>query len=124
MIPYNHQYIKLSDNPEMKRIVRAAFPSYKKHEVALSFAETVTISGTYWDGGSRSTYIAVEINTLRTLGAPHYNPLQFGGPKENPKVEIPAGVAILEGGTFCGKPATVHVFLRPDDAPKSLLAPK
>lgn len=75
--------------------------------------ETVAISGTYWDGGSRSTYHAVDLATLRQLPAPQYAPPQFGGPRTAPEVDLPPDVAIIETGTFCGKTATATVYINP-----------
>ena len=104
--------IDLKNAPEIKRIVLAADPSYKKHKAIVTFADHITISGTYWGGGSRSTYTAVNINTLATGSAPQFNPPQFGGPKTDPKVEIPEGIAIVETGFFCGKVMIACVTLR------------
>lgn len=107
--------IKLADYPEIKALVQAADPKYKKHSATVWVAETVTLSGTYWDGGSRSTYAAVNIATKRVGPAPQYDPPQFGGPRQPPKVELPRGAVIIETGFFCGKPRTATVYVRPED---------
>lgn len=88
--------------------------SRKKHAF-LHVTDKVTLSGTYWDGGSRSEYYAVQLATMQKLAAPHYDPPQFGGPTKSPQVEIPKGVIIVESGIFCGKPATPVIYVRPDD---------
>lgn len=109
------QRIKLSESPEIARIVRAADPSYRKHEAAVYISDTVRLSGTYWDGGSRSTYHAVNLATRKVSAAPQYDPPQFGGPPVDPVVPLPAGASIVRTGTFCGKPATAAVYLNPAD---------
>jgi hypothetical protein len=114
--------VQLKEHPELKAIVLAAFPSYKKHQAIIHTADSVSLSGTYWDGGSRSTYVAVDLETRRSKGAPQYNPPQFGGPKVVPEVSLPNGIVIVEGGTFCGKTATVTIFIRPDNMTKLLPA--
>lgn len=108
--------IDVKSAPELLRVVRAVDPKYRKHKVILCVYEQVTLSGTYWDGGSRSSYTAVDIKTGRVGPAPQYNPPQFGGPVEAPRVDIPDGVAIVETGFFCGKPKTATVFVNPRTA--------
>lgn len=112
------QTVMLKDHPEIARVIRAAIPSYKKHKAFVHVHATVALQGTYWDGGSRSTYTAVRLVDGFSLGAPQYAPPQFGGPRDTPVVEIPAGVVIVETGVFCGKPATASVTINPADATK------
>lgn len=119
-----HSGIQLKTAPELLRVIRAAMPSYKKHTATLFVTERVTLSGTYWSGGSRSSYYAVDLATGVCSGAPHYNPPQFGGPQRDPEVEVPEGVAIVKGGIFMGKPATATVFINPANAAKLLPAPQ
>ena len=115
------QTIELKARPEFKRVICAAAPNYKKHKAFFNVASSLTLHGTYWDGGSRSTYTAVRLADGFSLGAPQYAPPQFGGPREAPIVLIPVGVAIVETGTFCGKPATASVTVNPADVAKLLV---
>lgn len=110
--------VTLRTAPELARIIRAADPTYRKREASILAREYCTISGTYWDGGSRSTYHAVDLATLRQLPAPQYAPPQFGGPATDPQVSIPEGVAIVCTGVFQGKPATARVYLNPANMAK------
>jgi len=112
--------LDLAHHPEIKRVVLAASPHYRKRKAFFSVAETVSLTGTYWSSGSRSTYTAVRLADGFALGAPHYNPPQFGGPTHAPECVIPAGVAIVETGIFCGRPATAFVRIGPADAAKLL----
>lgn len=110
--------VTLKTAPELARLIKAAAPDYRKREAVLMARDTVTISGTYWDGGSRSTYHAVDLATLRQLPAPQYNPPQFGGPATDPTVNIPEGAAIVCTGIFQGKPATARVYINPANMAK------
>ena len=110
--------VTLRTAPEIARIIKAADPNYRKREASILARETVAISATYWDEGSRSTYHAVELATLRQLPAPHYNPPQFGGPATDPTVAIPEGVAIVCTGVFQGKTATARVYVNPSNLTK------
>ena|SRR3990167_3835250 len=114
------QTVALSEHPEIKRAILAVSPSYKKRLAFFTVAETVELNGTYWDGGSRSTYTAVRLADGFALGAPQYDPPQFGGPRQAPTVAIPTGVAIVETGIFRGKTATAQVTISPADAAKLL----
>ncbi len=117
------EHVELKQHPEIARVVRAVAPGYKKHKAFFSVSESVSISNTFWDGGSRSTYTAVRLSDGFSLGAPQYAPAAFGGPREAPTAAIPQGVAIVETGVFCGKTATAHVHICPADAAKLLKAP-
>ena len=90
--------VTLKDHPEIKALVLAADHTYRKHEAVIKVETHVTLSGTYWDGGTRSTYTAVDLATHRSQGAPHYNPPQFGGPTASPEVALPIGTVIVETG--------------------------
>jgi len=115
--------IKLKGEDALLRVIRAVDPSYRKHDCIISAAEFVTLQGTYWSGGSRTTYTAVNLLTMQSSGAAQYNPPQFGGPQTDLKVPIPEGVAIVSTGTFCGKKAAAHVYLNPLNMAKLLVCP-
>src|SRR3990167_6426189 len=115
--------VQLNEHPEIARIVRAVAQRYNKRKAFFSVSETVALTGTYWDGGSRDTYTAVRLSDGFSLGAPQYAPPQFGGPARTPETTIPAGVAIIQTGIFCGKPATAHIWISPADAARLLPAP-
>lgn len=114
--------VKLADHPEVKRIVLAADPSYRRKTARVMAVETIALSGTYYGGGTRSTYTAVDLVTLKAGAAPQYDPPQFGGPKKPPVCEIPVGVAVVETGYFCGKVAQAYVNVRPSNMARLLPA--
>lgn len=111
----------LGSSPELKRIVLAAFGGYRKRDCYVIVSTSCSLTGTYWDGGSRSSYVAVDLATCRSTGAPQYDPPQFGGPS-TPHVELPLGVAIVKGGISCGKPATAVIYIHPDNLARLLPA--
>ena len=105
---------------EVLRVIRAADGTYRKKSATLVVTDSVELNGTYWDGGSRSTYTAVNLATLQTGTAAQYAPPQFGGPSKALRVVIPAGVAIVETGVFCGKTASACVYVSTESATKLL----
>lgn len=107
---------KLANYPRLARIVRAVAPYYRKHSVFVSTrADKVTMSGTYWDSGSRDTYTGLDLGTMTTLPQPHFDPPQFGGPKEDPIFPMKPGRVCVKTGIFNGKKATAHIYVHPDD---------
>lgn len=103
-------------DPQIARILSAVGVKTGK-PVNIETAEYIRLSGTYWDGGSRTSYSAVNLATCQSVALPQYNPPQFGGPTEDPLIQLKNGdnyIAIVEYGTFCGKPATVYLHVHPD----------
>jgi hypothetical protein len=105
--------VSLKTAPELLAVIRAASPSYRKHNARVVITDSVELNGTYWSGGSRSTYTAVNLATMETGRAAQYAPPQFGGPAQSLRVAIPMGVVIVETGIFCGKAATACVYMHP-----------
>lgn len=78
--------------------------------------ETVSTFGSWWDGGSRTTFGGMDLSTGRGFGI-NFNPdpPQFGGQVR--ELPLEGGKAIITGGTFCGKPATPCIHLLEGDLP-------
>ena len=118
--------IELKQRPELKKIVTAAFPNYKKHKAFLSQFSELNINS-YWDGGSKSEYVCVHVPTLtrRPLPSsshPYFDIHARGIQGENAFVKVdhvgnvyvkqlPADCVIVEAGYFCGKPSTAHIHM-------------
>lgn len=101
-------------NPhEVPPALRGGYTGTKFKAVAC---ERAALHDTYWSGGTRSTYVLVEIATGRTIqpngvAAPH----AFGGTLEGAEVEIPSGYVLREHSTFCGKDHGLTFYVRPAD---------
>jgi hypothetical protein len=87
-------------------------------------ADTVTLSDTYWSGGTRSTYQAVNLDTGERYAptmadcAPH----AFGGKLEGQTVAIPPRTVIVEHSIFCGKDHGITFHARAEDIQPTLPA--
>jgi len=99
--------VSLKDNPEIAALVRLVS---KKHKAYLKKQNTVSLSDTFWDGGSRSDYFLIEVSTKKITPLIHASPPQFGGMKEPAIQKIEPGFVLIEAGFFCGKPATPIVY--------------
>ena len=108
--------ITIKDYPFIRRLI-AKVTNNRKQKAIITFCDKVTLSGTFWDGGSRSTYTLVTWSTdnpndMVAQPLAQYAPPQFGGPKQDPVVVIGDNQAVVETGIFCGKVAAPHVFIR------------
>jgi hypothetical protein len=122
--------VTLKSAPEVKAVVLAAFPAYRKQSAFLSaFGGGLSINS-YWDGGSRTEFAVVELASLQrkslpTRTHPYFDVAVRGLTNtENADLEVdrvgnvtlkrlPEGFALVAAGTFCGKAATAHVYLNP-----------
>jgi len=103
---------------QVKNIINATFPDYRKRKVFIVPRKTVTFNGVNWSGGSRSEYRACSIDgqkqgKLVNMGqaAPWENPF------EGMKVDLPLNTVIVEGGYFCGKKSTLCIYVNPENMP-------
>ena len=120
--------VTLKTAPEVTNVIRAAFPSYRKHKAFLSVFNGGVNINSYWDGGSKDEYAIVELATLQrkllpTSTHPYFDVAARGvANAENTDVivdhvgnitlkRLPEGFALVAAGAFCGKPATAHVWV-------------
>jgi hypothetical protein len=132
------QTVTLKTAPEVKAVVLAAFPGYRKHNAFLSTFGGLSINS-FWDGGSRTEFAVVELASLQrkslpTRTHPYFEVAVRGlANTENADVEIdhvgnitlrrlPDGFALVAAGTFCGKAATAHVYLNAANLARLLAA--
>jgi len=132
-----YQTIELKSAPEVKAVVLAAFPSYRKQKATLSVFNGGVNINSYWDGGSRSEYAVVELASLQrkrlpTHSHPYFDVARHGIVNVETQdvavdrvgnltlIRLPAGFALVSAGTFCGKPATAHVYLNAGNMAKLL----
>lgn len=131
--------VKVKENPEIKRIILAAFPNYKKHNAFVSVFNGGANISSYWSGGSRDEHAIVEIATgrrknLPTQTHPYFDIASRGlanTQDEFVSVDnagnvtlkiLPPGYALVTAGTFCGKAATASIKFNSEDMPKLLTA--
>lgn len=130
--------VELKSAPDIRRVVLSAFPSYRKHNAYISvFGEHGKTINSYWDGGSRDEYAVVELSTgkrhaLPTQSHPYFNIVRNGAANtEDANVSVdhvgnvtlkhlPEGFVLVQAGTSCGKPATAHLYVPPENMAKLL----
>ena len=103
---------------QLKSIIKATFPDYRKRTVYVQSSDKGRISDVNWSGGTRKEYRACTID-----GRPLQNQVDMHGPApwDNPfeglEINIPPGMVMVEGGHFCGKVATLFITVNPVDLP-------
>lgn len=107
--------VKLVAGTRLAEFVKRARPTYRKRSVSYIETNAVTLSGGYWDEGSRDDYshhtlTGSSASTLRYPTAPP----QFGG-ADAPRFEIPAGTIVVNGGTFCGRESGLTLYASKED---------
>lgn len=110
---------------DVKEIVKGSFPTYNKRKVFVRATTAVTITDLNWSGGTRSEYVATDLEGKRLGSLEKFNHI---APWENPAegVELPVleGTVVVRGGWFCGKESTLVIHVNPKDMPKYIAKEK
>lgn len=109
---------------EVKEIIQATFPGYKKHKAVIVPGEKVTFYDLNWSGGTRNEYRACTIDGRPLDNA--YNmsaPAPWNNPFEGKEIAIPENMVVVQGGHFCGKTSTLFIHVHPANMPKLLTNP-
>lgn len=87
--------------------------------------ETMSIpadAGT-WSGGTREVYEAVELASGRIVSITDTFSAPWDTSRRHREVALKPGYAILQTGSFCGKPGNVYLYVHPESAMLRLPAP-
>ncbi len=99
---------------DYKWLTDCAF-STRKREIILIVDDSVSVYNTFWDGGSKNTYKAVQLETGKTAelitGSSPWNAVS-----EGKTIGLVPGVAIVKQSVFCGKDMCLMVYIHPDNA--------
>lgn len=100
---------------ERKKLPFANKLERKKYVSIFVTDKPVKTFGTWWDGGSKYTYTGMSPTgqTVPLEYTDEVRNLQFGHQIKNAIVR--PGVIVVKSGTSCGKPATVTLYVHPDD---------
>jgi hypothetical protein len=108
----------------IRRIVKAGFPGYKGRTVQVRVTEGPLDLRSYWDGGSRTTFAFVRLDTLKTAQMPPQSAFDapIGGADA---FKLVPGVVVVEHRISCGRDAGICINAHPADANHAALsAPK
>jgi hypothetical protein len=114
--------IHLEPSQELRAMARVAFPNYRGRTYQIDASGTVDVRS-YWSGGSRDTFVAVNLATRRTLAVPQNGTPFDGGPIALDGVAIPEGYVIIEHSISCGRDVGITFHVHPNAAAQFLPLP-
>lgn len=105
---------------QIRWLTDQAFPT-RKRSVRVVIGESVSFHNTFWDGGSKNTYRAVQLESgeaanLITGSSP------WTALAEGKSIKLEPGIAIVEESVFCGKTMDLRVYLHPANVTPALEA--
>jgi hypothetical protein len=109
---------------DVKAIVNATFPDYRRKKVWVYAAETVTLYDLNWSGGARAEYRTCTLNGQPAGSAAKYNAMApWDNVAEGKTLPVPQGFVVVRGGHFCGKASILSITVNPADMPRLLPKP-
>lgn len=114
--------IKVSKSDKsVKRVCEAAFPEYKGRTIRVEVATRPLDVADYWDGGTRSYFVFLEVATLRKLEVPSQG-MNDRKVKGASAVPVPEGFVCVEHSIFQGHDCGLRIYVNPADMPKLIEA--
>lgn len=107
-------------NPMVKRVLAATFPEYRGRKVKARLWTRPMRLENYWDGGTRSYYVAIRVADGAVADFGTDNPFERSA---HEPVDLPAGVLLVEHSIFCGKDMGITVWGRTESLGEGI-APK
>jgi electron transfer flavoprotein alpha subunit len=98
----------------------ATMLGYRRKKVQIVPAETVTLQGLNWCGGSINRYHAVDLVTYKSTTQNFSAPHPMFNENEGARVKLPVNGAIVRTGVFMGKDSIMTIYVRPDNMPAAL----
>lgn len=106
---------------EKNQVPKQLLGEYSGQKFRVVIANSVTLSNTYWSGGTRSYYYSVDLVTgKRAMIAADSTAPQFGPCADGESIAIKQGYAIIEHSYFCGKDMGLVFYIRSENAAKLL----
>jgi hypothetical protein len=96
-------------NPMVKRVLAVAFPEYRGRKVKARLWTRPQRLQNYWDGGTRSFYVAIRIEDGAVCPFETSNPFERSTHED---VDLPAGVLLVEHSYFCGRDSGITIWAR------------
>jgi hypothetical protein len=112
--------IKLSITDSLvKRILQATYPSYRGRKITLVAQSYPLNVKSYWDGGSRSFFMFLRLDTFQAVAMPAQSAYDAQG-RGADSVTLPEGIACVEHCIFCGKDTGIRIHVNPANITKLL----
>lgn len=86
--------IHLRKDDTVKAILAASFPDYKGTRIRAILTDSIVLSGTNWDEGSKTDYVFVRLNGMQAVPIPDA-PYMHASPVHETPIPIPPGVVAV-----------------------------
>lgn len=108
---------KWMQNRKLRAIVENTFPGYRKHRLYITHNSPmeVTLHGLNWSGGSRSEFVLHDLVSGKSKPVGDNMSAPWVNKDAGRTVPVLPGTVIVEGGTFCGKQATLRIHINTRD---------
>lgn len=109
---------------KVEYIVNKAFPGYNGKMFQVKVAESVTLHGVNWSGGSRNSWAVVSLKDDEKVG--RLDNMMAPWDERNPegtKVELTSEFVVVEHCIFCGKDLGITIYAHPNSIVKELVEP-
>lgn len=95
---------------------------YNGKKFAAQVCDSVSLTNTWWDGGSRNSYSAYSLETGQFVSniAPASAPSAFGNDYNGAQFDIKPGIVVIKHSVFCGKDMGLTFYVNPENAAKLL----
>jgi hypothetical protein len=94
------------------------YTNYNGRKFNIEFSDTVIFYDTNWSGGTKNTYIGIDLNNMNNknvaVNAPWNNPI------EGKMISLSDNGAILKHTDFCGHDLGITLYLNNSHLPKWL----
>lgn len=106
--------------PEVKAVALAAFPHYRGNTFKVSeFAGPMRLDSN-WEGGSRNTFVILDLASMRQATIPENGTPFSNGGKIMQISDLPLNCAVIEHTFFCGKDLGITIHARAENLTKLL----
>lgn len=102
----SYERITKKSHPKTWALLTRTLHNYRKRSATLHIQDDVSLTGRFWDGGSKTDWILTKNGTTQTV-APR-NDFPFTTPDKD--VDLTDGTIAISTGTFCGKSATASIY--------------
>ena len=104
-----------TDAPEVRRIANAAFPGYSGRTYKEQALDGPMSLESCWSGGSRDSFVLLNLDTLKTLPIPENGTPYANGGRTYKLEQLPEGAALVQHTIFCGKDLGVTIHVAPEN---------
>ena len=103
----SYERITKKTHPKTWALIVRTITNYRKRSATLHIQDDVTLTGRFWDGGSRTDWTLTKNNTITAVASRS----DFPFTTSDKDVDLTDGTIAISSGTFCGKTATASVYM-------------